>query len=109
MATPVPPEADHDWTYEVADRIESTVTTIRDKTTERALLVARIVVYGVVVAVLGIVLLLLFVTTTIRILIVYVPIHPIGRRIWVVDAIAAAIFLGSGAFLWRMRRPKGVR
>jgi hypothetical protein len=38
-----------------------------------------------------------------RVLIVYLPIHPLARRVWVADAIASAIFLGSGAFLWRLR------
>ena len=30
----------------------------------------------------------------IRLLYVYLPIHPLSRRIWIADAIAAAIFLG---------------
>jgi hypothetical protein len=99
---------DHDWTVQVADRIESVVETVRDKTTKPATLVARGLVYGLVAGVLGAALLFLLVLGLTRVLDVYLPFHPIGRRVWVVDAGAAAIFLGSGAFLWRRRRPKSV-
>lgn len=100
------PEADHDWTYDVAERIESVVGTIRDKTTVPATFVARGLVYGILVGTLGAVLLFLLVIGGIRLLDVYLPFHPVARRVWVVDAGAAAIFLGAGAFLWRKRRPK---
>jgi hypothetical protein len=39
-----------------------------------------------------------------RMLYVYLPIHPVGRRVWVSDAIVTAIFLGAGSFLWWLRR-----
>jgi hypothetical protein len=100
------PTGDHDWTIQVADRIESVVGSVRDKTTRPATLVARGLVYGLVVGVLGAALLFLLVLGLTRVLDVYLPFHPLGRRVWVVDAGAAAIFLGSGAFLWRKRRPK---
>jgi hypothetical protein len=100
------PDSEHDWTYDVADRIESVVGAIRDKTAAPATLVARGLVYGLVVGTLGAALLLLLVIAGIRLLDVYLPFHPIGRRVWVVDAGAAAIFLGAGAFLWRKRRPR---
>jgi hypothetical protein len=72
-----------------------------------ATFVARALVYGVVVGVLGTALLLLIVIAGVRVLDNYLPFHPVGRRVWVVDLAAAAIFLGSGTFLWRKRRPKG--
>lgn len=100
------PTSDHDWTYDVTDRIESVVKIVRDKTTVPATLVARGVVYGLVAGVLGAAILFLLVVSVVRLLDVYLPFHPIGRRVWVVDAAAAAIFLGSGAFLWRKRRPR---
>jgi hypothetical protein len=105
LDTPVTPE-DHDWTYEVTDRIESVVTTVRDKTTVPAMIGARGVVYGIVVAVLAVVLLVLLIIAALRLLYVYLPIHPLSRRIWVADLIVSAIFLGSGAFLWLKGRVK---
>jgi hypothetical protein len=95
-----------DWTDQIADRIESTVDSIKAKTTVPATLAARGVVYGVIVAVLAAALLFLLVLAGIRILDVYLPYHPIGRRVWTVDAGGAAIFLALGAFFWRKRRPK---
>jgi uncharacterized membrane protein YqjE len=108
MADPSPtPLADRDWTVEVTDRIESVVEIVRDKTAVPATKVAEMVVFGVVAALLALVAFVSLVLLIIRLLYVYLPIHPLSRRIWIADAIAAAIFLGIGAFIWRMRQPKG--
>jgi hypothetical protein len=101
-----PASPDRDWTYDVADRVESVVGSIRDKTTVPATFIARAIVYGLVVGTLGAAFLFLMVVAGVRLLDVYLPFHPVGRRVWVVDTGAAAIFLGSGAFLWRKRRPR---
>jgi ABC-type multidrug transport system permease subunit len=107
MTTPSPANPGNDWTADVAGRIESLVGTVRDKTTVPATTAARVAVYGMVLGVLGAAIGILFVIMLVRILDVYLPFHPIGRRVWVVDAGASAIFLGVGAFLWRRRRPRG--
>jgi hypothetical protein len=101
------PVADRDWTVDVTGRIESVVETIRDKTTVPVTKGARAVVFGLVAGALGVVALFLMVLALIRVLDVYLPIHPLSRRVWIIDAGAAAIFLGSGAFLWRTRQPRG--
>jgi hypothetical protein len=101
------PVADRDWTVEVADRIESVVGTVRDKTTVPVTKVARGVVFGLVAGILGVAALFMIGLVVIRLLDVYVPIHPLARRVWIVDAIASAIFIGSGAFLWQKRQPRG--
>ena len=90
----------------MAGRIDSVVGTVRDKTTVPATTAARAVVYGLIVGVLGAAFGILTVIGLIRLLDVYLPFHPVGRRVWVVDAGASAIFLGGGAFLWRRRRPR---
>lgn len=100
------PAVDRDWTVDVANRIESVVETVRDKTTKPVITAARIVVFGLVAGVLGSAAFFLVILAGVRALDVYLPFHPLSRRVWVVDAGAAAIFLGSGAFLWRKRRPK---
>jgi len=91
----------------VTARIESVVGSVRDKTTVPAATAARAVVYGLVLGVFAAALGLLLVIALVRLLDVYLPFHPVGRRVWVVDAAASAIFLAGGAFLWRRRRPKG--
>lgn len=105
MTSPAPPPG-HDWPADVAARIESLVGTVRDKTTVPATTVARIIVYGLILGVLGAAAAILFVIALVRLLDVYLPFHPVGRRVWVVDAAASAIFLISGALAWRRRRPR---
>ncbi|HMC39447.1 MAG TPA: hypothetical protein VKI19_07275 [Acidimicrobiales bacterium] len=104
-APPAPPSGD--WPADVTARIESVVGSVRDKTTVPAATAARAVVYGLVLGVFAAALGLLLVIALVRLLDVYLPFHPVGRRVWVVDAAASAIFLAGGAFLWRRRRPKG--
>ena len=95
-----------DWPDEVADRIESVVGAVRSKTTVPVTKAARGVVFGLVAGVLGSVAFVLFVIGMVRLLDLYLPWHPLARRVWTVDAGAAAIFLGAGAFAWRKRRPR---
>ena len=101
------PTGNQDWPAEVAARIESVVGAVREKTTVPAILAAEGVVYGVMLAVLGAAMLILFVISLVRVVVVYLPLHPYGRRVWIADAAAAAILLATGTFLWRKRRPTG--
>ncbi len=100
---PVVP-ADRDWTVDVADRIESTVAAVRDKTTVPITKIARIVVFGVVVGVMAVVALIFLVIGVLR-LHAYLPFHPEGRRMWVSYVGLGAIFVGLGGFFWRKRTP----
>lgn len=106
MTSPSPGPTGHDWTADVTARIESLVGTVRGKTTVPAMTAARAVVYGLVLGVLGAAVGILLVIALVRLLDVYLPFHPLGRRVWVVDAAASAIFLGGGTFMWRRRRPR---
>src|SRR5579872_4228977 len=90
-----------DWPDEIADRIESVVGSVRSKTTVPVTRAARGAVFGLVAGVLGAVAFVLLVIGLVRLLDVYVPWHPLARRVWTVDAGAAAIFLGAGALAWR--------
>jgi hypothetical protein len=109
VATNAPVQSDsYDWTVPVADRIEAVVDTVRDKTTVPATQVARGLVYGLISLVLLLVVLVIVIITLSRFLYVYLPIDPLSRRVWVADMIVAAIFLGAGALIWRLRRPREV-
>ena len=68
---------------------------------------ARGLVYGIVVLTLAVVLLVLSTIGLVRLLDAYIPIQPLGRRVWVVYAGLSAIFLLAGTFVWRKRRPQG--
>ena len=111
-ATPGSPKAqagpERDWTVQVTDRLESTVNTVREKTTVPITKVARAIVFGLVAAVVLIVALILMVTIVVRIVDVYLPFAPYGRRVWIGYAGLAAIFVAAGAFCWskRSRKPE---
>jgi hypothetical protein len=107
MTTPSPSTPGGDWPADVAARIDSVVGAVREKTTVPVMAVARVVVYGTVVGVLTAAAILLIVIALVRILNVYLWFYPEARRVWVVDAVASAIFLGLGALAWRRRRPTG--
>lgn len=94
-----------DWTVQVADRIESVVETVRDKTTVPITKVARALVYGMVAAVLASVALVMTVIGVIR-LHVYLPFHPEALQLWTSYVVLGAIFVLAGLFTWRMRHPR---
>jgi hypothetical protein len=102
------PSGGRDWTTEAADRIESVVTAVRDKTTVPVQKVAAAVVYGLVAGLLGAMAFILLLVGLFR-LHVYLPFHPEGRRVWISYSALGAIFVGAGGFLWRRRtaRPEG--
>jgi hypothetical protein len=95
-----------DWTDEVANRIESLVGTVRDRTTVPATKAARAVVFGVVLASMGMLALVLLTMAVLR-LHLYLPFHPERRKVWTTYAGLGAIFLVAGAFLWRKSKPRG--
>jgi hypothetical protein len=103
---PTPSGPQSDWTVDAADRIESLVTTVRDKTTQPVLTAARAIVFGIIAGVMGTAALILVVVGLFR-LHVYLPFkHNEARKVWVTDAGLGAIFLAFGAFLWRKRRTR---
>jgi hypothetical protein len=107
-----PPEPllpdERDWTYEVTDRIESAVDTVRSRTTVPVFRAANTLIYGIVAGIFGGAMVFLLILAFVRFLDVYLPFYPEGRRVWVVYAGLAAIFMGVGLLLWRMRLPKDV-
>ena len=97
-----------DWTVAVADRIESVVGTVRDKTTVPIVKAARAVVFGSLAAVAATTALIMLVIAVVR-LHVYLPFHPAGRQVWTTDAGLGAIFMAAGAFMWRKRTARKSR
>ena len=102
MTSPASPPATSsaDWTVQVADTIESVVGSVRDKTAVPLETVARALVYGIVIATLGVTALVLGTIMAIRLL-SYV------LEVWAAYAIVGGLFTLGGMFLWRKRRPSG--
>jgi hypothetical protein len=105
MAEPKAAPPAPDWTVEVANRIESVVGAVRDRTTVPITKIARTVVFGLLAAVAALAAVILLIIAAVR-LHVYLPFHPAGRQVWVVYAALSAIFLLAGAFSWRKRTPR---
>ncbi len=93
----------HDWTSDVADKIEAAVGAVRDRTTVPITKVVRGLVFGLVAGTLGIVALVFGIIGLTRLIEVYLPIEPYSARVWGTYAVLGAIFLVIGAFFWSKR------
>ena len=70
------------WADQLADYVVQGVGWLKARTTTRAQTALRAVVYGVVVVVALLAAFVLLVITLVRNWDVYVPIEPLGRRVW---------------------------
>ena len=93
-----------DWAAQTADTIERVVGSVRGKTTEPLERIARIVVYGVAAALLGITALVLLAAGLVRVLDVAIP-----GEVWSAHLITGGIFTMAGLLLWRKRSVKTVK
>jgi hypothetical protein len=84
-----------DWAVQTADSIERLIDGVRSNTSDRLVSVARLIVFGLLAAILGTIGLVLFVIFGVRILDSYVP-----GGVWVVYLILGVIFAGLGLYLW---------
>lgn len=82
------------WAGELSDRVIDGVAWVKARTTVRALTALRAVVYGLVVVVALVTALVLLALGFIRMWDAYLPLSPLGRRVWL-----GYIVLGGAAFL----------
>lgn len=94
------PTTSADWTVQVADTIESVVGSVRSKTAVPLETLARALVYGILVAVMGTAALVLMTIVLVRLLSYVLP-------VWGADLLLGAMFSAAGLFLWRKRRRPG--
>ena len=87
-----------DWTTDLLDRLDHYIEVVRSNTTDRLVRVARLVVFGVIAAIIGSMAGVLALIALIRVLDVVLP-----REVWLPYVIVGAIFLGAGLFLWSKR------
>jgi hypothetical protein len=94
--------AEPDWAAQTADTIDRVVTGIRSKTADPLDRVVRVVVYGIVAAVLGIGALVLLAVALVRAVDVAIP-----GEVWSAHLAVGGIFSLAGLFLWTKRRGSG--
>src|SRR2546429_9908099 len=102
---PSPATPGGDCPARAADVIESVVTTIRDRSVGPLEAVARVLVYGLLAALVSSVLLVLVAVAVVRVLVVYVPPY----RAWFADVVLGGFFSLLGLILWSRRRPRKAR
>ena len=104
------PTIDRDWPVQAADGIVDLVDTVREKTTARAVIGARGVVFGLVIAVLATIAgvsLLVGVVRVTQVAIVNIGDMvgrevPHSRAVWISYLLVGAVFTVLGTVLWRM-------
>lgn len=97
---PRPASSQAEWPAKVADTIEDVVGAVHDKVIRPLMLVARGVVFGIVVAAMALVLGVLVSVAVVRLLTVYA----FSGRVWASDALVGALFVVVGALAWSRRR-----
>ena len=90
------------WPAQAADLIVSQVGRVREKT-NGIVKIVRGIVFGFVIAVLGVVALVLVTVTAVRVLTNFLP-----GGVWFSYIIAAAVFLGAGSLFWSRRTRRSV-
>ena len=95
------PNQSQDWADTLVEKIEDAVGIVRDKAVVPITTVARAIVYGLLAALVGTVVLVLLAITLVRIVDVYVP-----GEVWAAHAIVGGLFSIAGLLLWAKRSPK---
>ncbi|MGP8060164.1 MAG: hypothetical protein ACLP9C_11055 [Acidimicrobiales bacterium] len=88
-----------DWPKKAADTVDLVVDTIHDKALRPIIIGARAVVFGLLVAVLGLTVVTLVSVGILRLLDVYV----FPGRIWASYAVLGLVFCAAGLWAWSQR------
>ncbi|MFN2608317.1 MAG: hypothetical protein ABR511_10600 [Acidimicrobiales bacterium] len=97
-AAPAPPP---EWAVQALDRVDALVAKVRVNTTDRLVRIARVVVFGLLAAMLGAVAGVLGVIALVRALDELIP-----GPVWGPYLLLGAIFTLAGAFLWSKKSPR---
>ncbi len=94
------------WPTKVADTIEDVVAAVHDRIVRPLTIVARGVVFGMIIAAMSLVVFVLLAVAVVRLLTVYA----FSGRVWASDALVGALFVGGGAFVWsRLNTGEGAK
>lgn len=101
-------DAGVDWAAQTADTIERVVGSVRAKTADPLEQVARLLVYGLLAAVVGLAALVLVTVGLVRGLVILLDLvwQP---EVWLVYLVLGIILALSGLWLWRKRSAKTVK
>jgi hypothetical protein len=86
---------DADWTKDLLDRLDHYIDVVRSNTTDRLVKVARVLVFGLIIVILGTMVAIIALITLIRVLDIVLP-----REVWLPYVCLGAIFLALGLLAW---------
>jgi hypothetical protein len=92
------------WAGELSARVVDGVGWVKARTTVPVVRILRALVYGLIVAVAAVTALVLGILGLVRLWDVYVPVHPLGRRVWLGYVVLGGALVLAGVFLLT-RRP----
>jgi hypothetical protein len=93
------PSGAGDWPARGADLVETLVSLLRDKTVRPLTLVARAIVFGVIVFAAAVTTVTLGSIALVRLLTVYA----FAGRVWASDFLIGAVFVAVGVIAWSLR------
>lgn len=94
------------WAGTLSNLVISTVGTVKSKATVRVVSILRLVVYGVVILAALVTAGLLLLIGVVRIWDVYVPLQPLGRRVWLGYVVFGGALFLTGLWLLAGSRKK---
>lgn len=100
--SPGPGDAGAQWQGHVVDTIDGVITAVHERVIRPLLLVARAVVFGIIVATMALIMSVLLSVAVVRLLDVYA----FRGRVWASDAVVGGLLTAVGAFLWTKRRSR---
>jgi|SRR5690606_23503548 hypothetical protein len=90
-----------DWPVQAADLVVDVVSTVRDRTLGPIMLVARALVYGILVTVLALTATILLLIAVVRFVDWLVP-----GEVWSAYLVLGTVFTIGGLVMWSQRRPR---
>ena len=87
------------WTEKALDTVDSVVASVNDKAVRPAIVAARGVVFGVIIAVVAVVIVILVCVGIFRLLVVYLP----GHHVWAAYLGLGFLFCVAGIILYAKR------
>ena len=99
------PVTDPNWASDIADSIERVVGNVRHTFTDRAVVVLRGVVFGVLIAIVGVAVFVMAIIVGTRLLedLLELVVRDAARAVWVAYLLMSLILFGIGAICMRKR------
>lgn len=101
-------DAGPDWSDEKAGQLVDLIDTVKSRTTDNVVIIARALVYGLVISVLALASVIILIAVLIRMADAYLPIGSgVGDAVWAAHAFIGGLLSVLGLGAWMSRRGEG--